>query len=62
MELDKNIRRLLTLEAALMAGLLTSLYLMSPFEADYFYLYELFGALSAGIITTFGIYKMRQLT
>lgn len=62
MNLDETLRKSLIVEAALMAGILTTLYLLTPTQSSYFQLYELVGALFAGILTTFGLYKMRQLT
>lgn len=52
----------LLVETALMLGLIGLLSSLTSSQSSYFRLYELFGALSASIITTYGIYKMRQLT
>lgn len=62
MKINQILSKTLLVEMVLMVGVIVSLYLMDVPEASYFYLYELFGALSAAIITTFGIYKMKELT
>lgn len=62
MDFVKKLQLGLSFEVALLLGVVALIHSLSPAEASYFRLYELFGALSAAIITTFGLYKMRDLT
>lgn len=58
MRLQKPLPFLLIIEAALTTVLLIFMFFSTGFN----FLYELFGALLAVMITTYGLYKMRRLT
>jgi hypothetical protein len=57
MRLQKLLQFLLIIEAAL-----TTVLLIFMFSSRPNFMYEIFGALLAVMITTYGLYKMRRLT
>jgi hypothetical protein len=57
MRLQKLLQFLLIIEAAL-----TTVLLIFMFSSRPNFMYEIFGALLAVMITTYGLYKMRGLT
>jgi hypothetical protein len=57
----KIMRRTLGAELAVITGI-TVFIILEPGWAGEHAFYELFGALLAAIITTYGIYKMRDIT
>lgn len=59
MSFNKTLRALLTIETVL-AVALTVLYLGFPIKADYLRIYELSGALAGALITTYGLYQMKD--
>ncbi len=62
MNWDEGLDNLLRLEVSLLFVLGTSIFFLEGSQAGYLKIYELFGALLAASITTFGINQMRQRT
>ncbi|MFB6200041.1 MAG: hypothetical protein ABEJ83_04120 [Candidatus Nanohaloarchaea archaeon] len=62
MENDRLAQWILTLESMILVFIATNIYHLTPAQASTLKLYELLGAVLAGMITTYGIYKMHQLT
>ena len=62
MEKDRLAHWFLMLESMILVFVATNIYHLTPAQASTLKLYELFGAVLAGMITTYGIYKMHQLT
>lgn len=62
MDVDRVLRNLLKLELAALAPLVVMVPLISLSAGFPPWIYELFGALSAASITTFGLWKMKNLT
>lgn len=61
MDLEKFFRGSLAVETVIFLILVIGIFFYEPFANQYRF-YELLGAVSAAMITTFGIYKMRQKT
>lgn len=53
---------LLRFEAILLASVLAGLIYLPAGKASYYQLYEIMGAVIAGMITTFGLLHMKDLT
>lgn len=62
MNVEKRLHEILALETVLMALIVASFMVLSTSEASGLHLYELFGGLWALMLTTFGLFKMKQLT
>lgn len=62
MDIDADLELLLKLELVALAAAAAALALVDPPEAASYRLFELFGALLAASITTFGLLKMDELT
>lgn len=62
MTIKNAFRIALILELTLFIGLSLAIYVMGTATATRYYFYELIGVLLASIITTFGIYGMREIT
>ena len=59
----KNIFRvLIALEVVLLAFIVSGIVLFDSSKASSWRLFELLGANIASLITTFGVYKMREMT
>jgi len=61
MDLEIFFRASLAVEAVVLLILMGGIFFYEPIAEQYWF-YELLGAISAAMITTFGIYKMRQKT
>ncbi len=61
MEIDSFLRRLLELEIAFLVPLVVLVPVLAA-ETAPFWMYEIFGALLAATITTFGLREMKQMT
>lgn len=59
---DREFRILLGLEIMLLVGIVIGITSLNPDKAEAYRLFEFLGADLAAIITTYGIYKMRNLT
>lgn len=55
-------RGLISVELGLLIGILGAVFALNASKAAGFYLYEFIGVLMASIITTYGIYKMHDIT
>lgn len=62
MHWESILRRLLVLQLLLLMFVTVSIVGMDSEAANYFKLYELLGAATASILTTFGLLEMKDLT
>lgn len=62
MRILENLGKAFVLQSVVFLALILAIIQFTPEEAARFYLYEFLGALMALIITTGGIYKMRDIT
>lgn len=59
---DRTFKILLGIESVLLAGIVAGIAYLNPDTAEAYRLFEFLGADLAAMITTYGIYKMRELT
>lgn len=62
MELEQKMKIAVAVEALLLLGIVVGIYSLSTETAEAYRLFEFLGADLAAIITTYGLYKMRDIT
>lgn len=62
MKMKNAFRILLGVETAVFLAIVSGIALLEPDQAAELWLFELVGAVSASMITTYGIYRMKALT
>lgn len=62
MKLRKKLEMLMIFELLLLIAIALGIFFLSPDESEKYTLFEFLGAVLASMITTFGLYKMRDLT
>ncbi|WP_414836751.1 hypothetical protein [Candidatus Nanohalococcus occultus] len=63
MKLDKTLfQNIIAIEAGVLAGLLGTAAYLDPETASALYVFEFLGAAMATLITSYGIYKMNDIT
>lgn len=62
MKTEEKLKIILGLEIIVLSAIILGVLSFNSDRTSLYRLYELLGTVIAGIITTFGIYKMRELT